>query len=407
MHIITVLAFITLLWDVAALDNGLALRPPMGWSSTERFGCNTNCRDYPDDCISDGLLRTMADAMQYKMKEAGYTYLSLGDCWMSKERDAQGQLTVDSKRFPYGFKALVDYVHTKGLKVGVYLSAGNASCNGFPGSLGHYETDTQTLASWGVDMVTLSSCGLKDAGDIDAAFQDFQHNLNKTGRPIVFNCEWPNALREKGRQIDYDLVSRTCNMFRTYKDIYDSWESLHDQVKFFGDNEREFVNYSKPGSWNYPDQLLVGDFGLSIGEQEMQMSVWAIMGGPLFVSADLRSISTESKNLLLNKRALVINQDSLQPVGQQVQVAGQVRIWRRSISKPKSSYAFLLLYTNISGGPSKVTIKLRDLGLTTAGQYNLTNVFTGEFLGTYKPWYYLNAEVNPVGCVFIDAVALD
>lgn len=171
-------------------------------------------------------------------------------------------------------------------------------------------------------------------------------------------------------------------------------------------------------------QLLVGDFGLSIGEQEMQMSVWAIMGGPLFVSADLRSISTESKNLLLNKRALVINQDSLQPVGQQVQVvtitnevidqcndfllqAGQVRIWRRSISKPKGSYAFLLLYTNISGGPSKVTIKLRDLGLTTAGQYNLTNVFTGEFLGTYKPWYYLNAEVNPVGCVFIDAVALD
>lgn len=379
----------------------------MGWRTWERFQCNTDCKYYPKDCISENLVKSTASAMEaHAFKTAGYQYLVLDDCWMNRTRDQDGKLIPDPGRFPSGFKNLADYVHSKGLKVGVRLSTGKTTCNGFPGSDGHLQTDAQTLADWGVDWVTLDGCNTDQVETLNSAYPDFGHYLNQTGRHMVYECYWPMYLKQKGMHIDWGKISSTCNLWRMYdKDLIDSWESLKDNTKFFGDNLRDLVNYTGPGAWNNPDQLVVGDYGLSHNQERMQMAIWAVTSAPLMVSADLRTVDQGAADILLNKLAIAINQDPLGVMGTQVMVHGQVYIWRKPIM-PRGSFAIALKYTNIAGGPTKITIKLQDLGLTTAAAYKFTDVFTGKDLGTVKPWYTYNCEVNPTGVLFIHAQAL-
>jgi alpha-galactosidase len=173
------------------LDNGLALTPPMGWMHWQRFRCLVDCDAYPDECINEKLFRSMADHLAADgYLEAGYEYLIIDDCWASKERDDQGRLQPNATRFPNGIKALADYVHSKGLKFGIYGDYGTKTCAGYPGSYGHLETDAKTFAEWEVDYLKLDGC-YADVDNLEQGYIEMGRYLNQTGRPIVYSCSWP------------------------------------------------------------------------------------------------------------------------------------------------------------------------------------------------------------------------
>lgn len=392
--------------EVFALNNGLARIPPMGWISSQRFGCNVDCHAYPNDCVSEQLIKSTVDAMLSRGSFAGYKYIIIDDCWMDRNRTSEGKLQGDIRRFPSGIPALAQYVHRKGLKFGLYIDLGNETCGGFPGSFGYYDRDSATLSEWGVDLIKAGGCGLKDIQSCNDGYVTFGRYLNMTGRPMVFACDWPQVLRRLGGQINMTKVMTTCNLYRTFEEMKDNWESLHSLFRYYTNYNPNIYNYSMPGSFNDPDQLVVGDYGLSLDQQRFQMSLWSIMAAPLFVSTDMRTLRRDSEEILLNSLALSINQDQLGKLGIEIQRVGDIHVWRKPI-QPHGSFAVALYYTNIQGGPSRVSVRLSDIGLTTAARYDVTEVFSALYYGIMKPWYTLNCEVNPNGTLLFKFVAKD
>jgi len=190
---------------VVSLENGLATTPPMGWLAWERFRCNTDCANDPHNCISERLFRQMADLIVSDgYRDAGYSYINVDDCWLSHKRDRHGRLQADAQRFPSGMKSLADYVHSKGLKFGIYEDYGNFTCAGYPGILGHLETDANTFADWDVDYVKLDGCYSLPT-DMDRGYPDFGYYLNKTGRPMLYSCSWPVYQTYSGMTVRFDL----------------------------------------------------------------------------------------------------------------------------------------------------------------------------------------------------------
>ncbi|CAG0881583.1 unnamed protein product [Darwinula stevensoni] len=341
----------------SALDNGLALTPPMGWLSWERFQCNTDCVNDPENCIRSGmmnfeisfhsqcqtltancsfycrsihkqflsfstcsehLMKTMADLMVSEgYAEAGYKYIIVDDCWLARERDTYGRLQADPQRFPSGIKGLADYVHSKGLLFGIYEDYGDFTCAGYPGVLGHLEVDAYTLASWGVDYIKLDGCH-SDPKDMDQGYPEFGHYLNRTGRPIVYSCSWPQYQMAHGIQPNYTAIRSMCNLWRNYGDIEDSWGSVLKIVDYYGDNQESLVPNAGPGHWNDPDMLIIGDFGLSYEESKVQMALWAILAAPLLMSVDLRTIRPEYKAILQNSDIIQVSQDPLGIQGKRI-----------------------------------------------------------------------------------------
>jgi alpha-galactosidase len=219
-------------WYVDALDNGLARTPPMGWLSWERFGCLTNCRDYPDDCISEKLYLAQAEILVSDgYRDAGYVYVNIDDCWSEKERDPEtGKLVPDKERFPNGIHGLAESLHSMKLKIGLYGDIGTATCEGYPGFQQHYTLDAQTLADWQVDSIKVDACNA-DENLFNDSYPEFGRELNKTGRPILYSCSWPNDYYEHHHHWeipDYlnHGIKQTCNIWRNYFDIHDSWESV-------------------------------------------------------------------------------------------------------------------------------------------------------------------------------------
>jgi hypothetical protein len=401
---LTSVAFFT--GAVFGLNNGLARLPPMGWISRQRFGCNVDCIRYPDDCISEHLVRSMADAIVSRgFLAAGYQYIVLGDCWMDMNRDNNGQLRGDLHRFPSGITASVNYVHSRGLKFGLYIDLGNNTCGGFPGSQDYLNTDAQTLSEWGVDYITVGACGIKDIQSCNEGYVTFGHLLNQTGRQIFYSCDWPQVLRHLGSQANMTAVVQTCNQYRTYDDMTDNWQTLLNVLNYYASYDPLIKNYSSPGSFNDPDQLVIGDYGLSTNQQQIQMSLWSMMSAPLFVSADLRAIGSESVHILFNRIALSIDQDNLGILGLETRLMGDVHIWQKPI-EPSGSYAIAFIYTNIAGGPTRVSVLLSDIGLTTAARFLVTEAFTQRSYGILKPWYTLNCEINPNGALLFQFIAL-
>ncbi|CAD5112881.1 DgyrCDS2092 [Dimorphilus gyrociliatus] len=399
-----IFALCFLLWKIDGLDNGLAKLPPMGWMSWERFMCNIDCVNYPNDCISENLIKSTADALvKYGFKEAGYKYVSIDDCWLEMKRDHSGQLVANRTRFPSGIPALADYLHNKDLKFGIYQDPGNMTCQRYPGSWGHIDQDAKTFANWKVDMLKFDGCFMPSKSAYNHVYIDMKKALNATGRHILYFCEWPSYVS----QVDMRLVAETCNAFRTYNDIEDEWTSIHQTMKFLGDHSRTLSNITGPGKWNDPDQLVIGNFGLSFNQEKLQMALWCIVSAPLYISADVRQMNKASRDILLNKLAISINQDPLGKMGYQIRVDGQVRVWRKEIS-PVGSYALAITYENIAGGPKRISYKLSDLGFVWRARWNFTEVFEGKSFGygIYKPWYTLNGEVNPTGVLFLHAQVL-
>lgn len=407
LYIITIFGILFQLSQ--ALDNGLARTPPMGWLAWERFRCNIDCKNDPENCISEKLFMKMADLMVSEgYLEAGYNILSLDDCWLDHKRSSTGKLQSDPIRFPSGIKALADYVHSKGLYFGIYEDYGNFTCGGYPGILYHLDTDAQTFADWGVDYVKLDGCYAEPA-QMDQGYPEFGALLNKTGRPMVYSCSWPDYQIEEGIKPNYTYIGSVCNLWRNFDDIDDSWESVSSIIDYYGDNQDELIPVAGPGHWNDPDMLIIGNFGLSFEESRAQMAIWSVLASPLFMSVDLRTIQPEMKAILLNKNVIAVNQDPLGIQGRRVYKKSGIEIWVKHVLptvKNSHSAAVVVLNRRTDGTPAHVSTTLRDIGLDSSFGYQVKELFDGLNLGVRRPDDLLAFNVNPSGAVMVKCTAL-
>ncbi|KAF5274043.1 hypothetical protein FQR65_LT04441 [Abscondita terminalis] len=317
---------------VYGLDNGLALTPPMGWMSWQRFRCLTDCDLYPDECVSDKLFRKMADLMVLEgYLAAGYEYLIIDDCWLSHERDSKGRLQPDPQRFPYGIKNLSDYVHSKGLKFGMYENFGGFTCKGYPGLIGHLEEDAKTFAEWQIDYIKIDGCNAS-VSEYKDGYTNFGRYLNGTGRPIVYSCSWPYYIEKKGILPDYKYMGDICNLWRSTFNIQDSYLRLSEIIDWYKNNQDRVREHSGVGHWNDPDMLIIGSFGLSYEQCKTQMAIWSILAAPLLMSVDFRTVESKEKAILLNKDAIAINQDSLGVQGWWVTTIDSIDVWIRPVN---------------------------------------------------------------------------
>ncbi|XP_038055501.1 alpha-N-acetylgalactosaminidase-like isoform X3 [Patiria miniata] len=384
-----------------ALDNGLARTPPMGWLIWERFRCNTNCKLDPNNCVSEKLVKEMADRMvEDGYKDVGYEYVNLDDCWSDKERDAQGRLQADPDRFPSGIKSLADYIHSRGLKMGIYGDYGTKTCAGYPGSLGHLQTDAQTFADWGIDMLKLDGCN-SNVTTMKKGYPEMTKYLNATGRPILFSCSWPDYERAAKIPINYTLVADNCNIWRNYDDINDSWGSITGIIDYYDKTQDTLVPAAGPGHFNDPDMIVVGDQGINVNQANAQMAMWSIFAAPLLMSNDLRNIQPVYRDILQNKEVIRINQDPAGKMGKRVLTLGpKVDVWLRHLN-PWETYAIVFLSQDTR--PRTVSLKLEQLGLTYGFGYQLRDVINHKFIGYWTPGESHNYTMPATGVLMIYA----
>ncbi|KAK3914539.1 Alpha-N-acetylgalactosaminidase [Frankliniella fusca] len=391
---------------VLALENGLARTPPMGWLAWERFRCNTDCKNDPDNCISERLFRTMADLVVSEgYADVGYEYINVDDCWLEKERSFSGQLVADRQRFPSGMRSLADYVHAKGLKFGIYEDFGNYTCAGYPGVLGYLQLDAQTFAEWDVDYVKLDGC-YAHPSEMDRGYPEFGYHLNRTGRPMIYSCSWPVYQIYAGMQPNFSSIVEHCNLWRNYDDIQDSWKSLETIIDYYGDNQDVIIPNAGPGHWNDPDMLIIGNFGLSYEQSKTQMALWAILAAPLLMSVDLRTIRPEYKAILQNKKIIAVDQDPLGIQGRRIYKHSGIEIWARPISPTYQNYfSYALAFVNrrVDGTPSDIAVTLQELGLYNPGGYAVEDLYEDVSYGVLTPQTKIKVKVNPSGVVILRA----
>ncbi|MEN3308255.1 MAG: alpha-galactosidase, partial [Micromonosporaceae bacterium] len=279
-----------------ALDNGLGLAPPMGFNDWNAFGCN----------VSEQLIKDTADLfVTAGLKAAGYQYVNIDDCWMTHSRDPQtGRLVPDPVKFPDGIAGTADYVHGKGLKLGIYEDAGTATCAGFPGSLGHEQLDARTFADWGVDYLKYDNCnnaGSTTTEQYIARYSAMRDALAATGRQIVYSiCEW-------GVNAPWTWAPDVGNLWRTTGDIGDSWTSLKSIIAA----NAPLYPFAKPGAYNDPDMLEIGNGGMTDTEYRTHFALWAMMAAPLLIGTDLRRATAATMQILTNKDLIAVDQDPL------------------------------------------------------------------------------------------------
>jgi len=384
------------------LENGLARTPPMGWLAWERFRCNTDCANDPHNCISERLFRQMTDlVVSDGYQDVGYSYINVDDCWLAHTRDRHGRLQADPHRFPSGMKALADYVHSKGMKFGIYEDYGNFTCAGYPGILGHLKTDADTFADWDVDYVKLDGCYSLPT-DMDRGYPDFGYYLNATGRPMLYSCSWPVYQTYSGMTPNYTAIINTCNLWRNFDDIQDSWSSVASVIDHYGDNQDVIIANAGPGHWNDPDMLIIGNFGLSYEQSKTQMAMWAIFAAPLLMSVDLRTIKPDYKAILQNRHIISVNQDRLGIQGRRIYKQKGIEIWARPILpvyRGKYSYAIVFLNRRTDGTPSEVSVTLRELGLDHTDGYHIMDLYDNYDYGIVTPERRFKVDVNPSGSV--------
>lgn len=296
----------------------LAPRPPMGWNSWNKFGCN----------VSEQLIRQQADAMVASgMKAAGYSYIVIDDCWQ-KSRDVDGHIQPDPERFPSGMKALADYVHARGLKFGLYSDAGVLTCGGRPGSAGHEFQDARQYARWGVDYLKYDWCHTGPRNP-EAAYTLMAKALRESGRDIVLSiCEWGNS--QPGR-----WARPIGHLWRTTGDIWDGWKGRKDWshgLLDIVDMNAELWADAAPNGWNDPDMLEVGNGGMTTTEYESHFSLWAMLAAPLIAGNDMARMDDDTRRILTNAEVIRVDQDALGRQGRRVWRQGELEVWVRTLA---------------------------------------------------------------------------
>lgn len=316
-------------------ETGVAQTPPMGWMTWNTFEGN----------ISEALIKEMADAMvSTGMADAGYRYIIIDDLWQGS-RDANGNLRPDPKKFPSGIKALADYVHSKGLKLGIYSDAAGKTCAGAVGSYGYEEQDAFLFAGWGIDYLKYDYCNAPaDRGTAFKRYKAMADAIKKTGRSMVFAvCEW--GVREPWLW----AAKAGGHVWRTTFDIRDTWnhgkyDSRHNGIMNMLDRQVGLEKFAGPGRWNDPDMLVVGLYGkgkpsshsgaegCTDTEYRSNMSLWCLLAAPLIASNDLRNMNKVTLGILTNKEAIAVNQDPLGKQATRVLKRGDIEVWAKALS---------------------------------------------------------------------------
>jgi alpha-galactosidase len=324
---------------------GLALTPPMGWNSWNKFAWNVN----------EKVIRAAADAMVSSgMKAAGYQYINIDDCWHGG-RDSLGFIQSDPENFPSGIKALADYVHSKGLKLGIYSDAGWKTCGGRPGSRGYEFQDALKYAEWGVDYLKYDWCNTEGL-NAEGAYQTMCQALRAAGRPIVFSlCEWGNNKPwEWGKNIGH--------LWRTTGDITACFDCVvdHGTWKSWGimqilDMQEGLRIHAGPDHWNDPDMLEVGN-GMSVNEDRAHFSMWCMLAAPLIAGNDLANMSEETIRILTNRDVIAVDQDSLGIQGFKYLSEDSVEIW----FKPLVNETWAVCFLNRAAESNEVSFSWKD-----------------------------------------------
>jgi alpha-galactosidase len=335
-----------------ALENGLARTPQLGWNTWNAFGCD----------VSDQLIRQTADAMVSSgMAAAGYQYVNIDDCWMSRSRDGNGDLVPDPVKFPQGIAAVAGYVHGKGLKLGIYEDAGTATCAGYPGSLGHERQDAALFAAWSVDYLKYDNCN-SDGTSARTRYTTMRDALAATGRPILYSlCNW-------GQESVWTWGAPVGNSWRTTEDISANWRVVMGIL----DAQVGKESYSGPGAWNDPDMLEVGNAGLSEVESRAHFSLWALLNAPLIAGNDLRSMSAATRGILTNGDVLAVDQDWGGRQGYKIADDGDHEVWL----KPMSAGSRAVVLLNRGGGASSMSVSAARLGLPAVASYAVRDLWS-------------------------------
>ena len=355
----------------------LSQTPQMGWSSWNKFQCN----------IDEDIIKSLADAMVSSgLKDAGYTYVNIDDCWHGK-RDADGFIQADPKHFPHGIKALADYVHSRGLKLGIYSDAGSETCAGRPGSLGHEYQDALQYARWGIDYLKYDWCNTTNI-NAQGAYQLMRDALQAAGRPIFFSmCEW-------GDNHPWRWAKGIADSWRIGPDIWCSFDSTRIFPTYIQCSVIDCINrndslrsYAGPGHWNDPDMLEVGN-GLSVNQDRAHFTMWCMMASPLILGNDVRNMSDETKAILTNKDLIAIDQDKLGVQGLRFLIREGLEYW----FKPLSNGDWAMTIFNPTRHPLSCSLNWQDFNLTdeevskrsTAFDktiYKIKNLWTGRIEG--------------------------
>jgi len=382
-------------------STALAATPPMGWNSWNKF------QNQPDET----LIKAIADAMVSSgMKAAGYQYVNIDDGWSQKQRDPSGTLVPDSERFPSGIKALADYVHSKGLKLGIYGDRGTETCTGYPGSYDHETQDAQTFADWGIDYLKYDNCAIPSERSNEQAMQEdygkMASALKATGRPIVFSiCAWRFR----------DWMPSVAHLWRTGPDINDHWLSdRHSLISVIDKNggdtsgygvfsdasnpEGAFYDppgvaaYAGPGHWNDPDALEVGNGGMTAIEYRSHFSLWAIMAAPLITGNDLRNMDQATLDILLNDEVIAVDQDPLGRQGKPISESTQQEVWSKPLSGDRT-YAVILF--NRATDAVDISVTWSQLGLLSSTAL-VRDLWDKKDLGSVATRYQANVPGHGV-----------
>ncbi len=368
--------------------NLLAKTPPMGWNSWNTFGPN----------ISDALIRETADTMVNEgLLDVGYEYLVIDDCWSLKERNAEGHLVPDPVKFPFGMKALADYVHEKGLKFGMYSCDGTKTCAGYPASLEHEFTDAQTFAAWGVDFLKYDNCYKPTSLEGKLLYRRMAMALRATGRDILFSaCNWGTE------NVETWIRSTGAHMWRSTGDINDSWASIKNLVLSQDDHEP----FSGPGCFNDIDMLVVGMYGKgNVGfggcndtQYKTHFALWCMMNSPLMIGCDIRVMNEITKKILTNPELIAINQDpeGRQPYRVRPSMASDTEI--RVFVKPLLGGDYAIGFFNLSDQKVSPALELWDIGLPASSGCGLMlhDTWTHEDIGVF--YESIQPVLDPYDC---------
>jgi alpha-galactosidase len=379
--------FLVMLFSMTSLLRAqvidIAATPPMGWNSWNHFR----------DKVDDATIRAQAEAMVSSgMRDAGYTYINIDDTWEG-ERDSSGVIHSNSK-FP-DMKALADFVHSKGLKIGIYSSPGPKTCAKYEGSYGHELQDAQTYAAWGIDYLKYDLCGLRDqmkaASSPEAAHKimvdayiKMRDALRSTGRPIVYSlCQYGNdAVWEWGANVGG-------NLWRTTGDINDHYA----RMETIGFGQAGLARFAGPGHWNDPDMLEVGNGGMNTEEYRTHMSLWAILAAPLLAGNDLTTMTSETIALLTNKDVVAIDQDRAGKQGDRISAVGPIEIWTRPLADGSKAVGIF----NRHPTPMSATVDFKQLGFR--GTVKARDLWQQKDLGSVGPTY--TAKIPAHGVLFL------
>lgn len=354
-------------------DNRLARTPPMGWNSWNKFA----------EAIDEKTVREIADALVATgLRDAGYIYVNIDDGWQGA-RDANGVLQPNAKFSD--MKLLADYVHSRGLKLGIYSSPGPKSCAGFPGSYGHVAQDARTWAAWGIDYLKYDLCSgeafYRSYEMVRAVYQEMGTALQATGRPIVFSlCEYGRfSVGEWGRKVGG-------NLWRTTGDISDNYAAM----AAIGFDKTASAENAGPGGWNDPDMLEVGNGGMSVEEYRSHMALWALLAAPLLTGNDVRNMTPETRSILTNREVIGIDQDPLGRQAQRTRHDQTTEVWIKPLADGSSAVGLF----NRSSMPTSLTVVWSELGLGTNPM--LRNVWSGVDLGRQGSTFSAKIPVHGV-----------